>query len=130
MHKIIDILNKDSIRPFRFIIVGGVATLTHLVTAAFLLALHPNAAPYLVNIIAFCNAFIVSFYGHRHFTFQKKGSGWRFLVVAISGFVINNILLTLMLWLTVPSFWAIAIATICIPILTYAASALWAFKGE
>lgn len=130
MRKLIKLFNHDGFQPFRFIIVGGVATATHLLVAALLFTFYSAPSPYAVNVIAFMMAFIVSFYGHRHITFQTRGSMSRFFIVAIAGFVTNNVILTGCLWLGFDGLVAVVIATACMPVLTYLASSLWAFKKK
>lgn len=102
--------------------------MTHLGVAAALWSMAPVTSPYLINVVAFIVAFIVSFYGHRHLTFGLPGSPAKFFVIALGGFALNNVILTGGLYLALPPLAAIVVATICVPILTYFASALWAFK--
>lgn len=130
MRKYVEIFSSDVLRPLRFLIIGGAATAMHLIVAASLFSLHFGASPYLVNLIAFLVAFVVSFYGHRHVTFKTHGSMRRFLVVAIGGFFVNNLILMLCLKLSLGEMLSVAIATLCVPVLTYLASSLWAFKTE
>lgn len=130
MRRFIDIFNHAALQPFRFLIVGGVATLTHMIVVALVFALYPSPSPYAANIIAFLVAFLVSFYGHRHITFQTRGSIRRFLIVAIGGFLANNVILTACLTFGLDDFIAVIIATACLPVLTYLASSLWAFKTK
>lgn len=130
MRRLITLFNHDVFQPFRFLIVGGVATATHMLVATLLFALYAAPSPYWVNVVAFIVAFMVSFYGHRHITFQIRGSLRRFLLVALGGFLANNAILTGCLTLGFTSFASVIIATACVPVLTYLASSLWAFKKE
>ncbi|OAL57874.1 hypothetical protein A6R74_11715 [Halomonas sp. ALS9] len=122
--------NRDAFRLFRFLIVGGAATSTHMLVAALLFAYFNNPSPYGINAVAFLVAFLVSFYGHRHITFQTRGSIRRFFLVAVGGFLANNAILTGGLALGMDGLVAVIIATACVPVLTYLASSLWAFKTE
>ncbi|WNL43449.1 GtrA family protein [Halomonas sp. PAMB 3264] len=128
MQRLIELFNRDVFQPFRFLIMGGLATLTHMLVATLLFALLTEPSPYLVNVIAFALAFLVSFFGHRHVTFKTRGSMGRFFLVAIAGFAANNAILTAGLALGVNNLAAVIIATACVPVLTYLASSLWAFK--
>lgn len=121
-------LRGHAAQPARFILVGGLATGTHLIVAGLILLMAPGVIPYLVNFAAFLAAFLVSFYGHRHITFRVKGSMKRFFVIAAGGFALNNLILTACLALSISSFISICIATSCVPVLTYLASSFWAFK--
>lgn len=130
MQRLITLFNHNALKPFRFLIVGGVATAVHMLAAALVFAIYPGPSPYAANIIAFAVAFLVSFYGHRHITFQTRGSMRRFLLVAIGGFVANNAILAGLLTFGVDGLVAVIIATACVPVLTYLASSLWAFKTK
>ncbi len=115
----------------RFGLVGLAATGVHLAVAALLLFLWPQLNEFIANIIAFCVAFQVSLVGHRRLTFKRQGSAWRFGLVAAGGFALNNGLLALLMQgLDLSGFVAIAIATLSVPIVTYLASRLWAFKED
>ncbi|MGO2415145.1 MULTISPECIES: GtrA family protein [Cobetia] len=115
----------------RFGLVGLAATGVHLAVAATMLALWPGLNEFIANIVAFCIAFQVSLIGHRRLTFKRQGSAWRFALVAAGGFALNNgLLAVLMRGLDLSGFLAIAIATLSVPIVTYMASRLWAFKEE
>lgn len=115
----------------RFGLVGLAATGVHLAVAAGVLALWPSLNEFIANIIAFCVAFQVSLVGHRRLTFKRQGSAWRFALVAAVGFALNNGLLAILIrGLEISGFVAIAIATLSVPIVTYLASRMWAFKEE
>ena len=114
-------------QPVRFLVIGGVATLTHLACALALTRAMPEASLYAVNAAAFAVAFFVSFYGHTHVTFRRGGSMMKFLVVAIAGFALNNLLLNGAKRLGASHEWALALAIGLVPVFTYIASSLWAF---
>jgi putative flippase GtrA len=122
------LLRKDGARPLRFALVGLAATFTHVGLAWLILRAEPQANPYLVNCLAYAVGFFVSYFGHRYLTFNTSGSMARFLLVAIGGFAINNLLVTALLAASASSFVAILVATAVVPVLTYVASALWVFK--
>lgn len=114
----------------RFGLVGGLATVTHLGVAWWLLYAWPALSPFLVNFGAFVIAFQVSFLGHSRFTFRQKGSAVRFLVVTLSGFAINNTLLWLFLMAGVKSgFVAICLSVVLVPLFVFAGARLWVFKA-
>lgn len=128
MLKFYEILNCNALRPFRFLIVGGIATATHMLVAVTLFAVYHDLSLYVVNLIAFLVAFLASFYGHKHVTFQTQGSMRRFLLVAIAGFLANNMLLAGCIAIGFGDLIAVIIATASVPLLTYFASSLWAFN--
>ena len=116
-------------RITRFGLVGGAATLIHLLVAGALLGFFTGLSPFIANIVAFLMAFLVSLHGHRHITFKQQGSGVKFFVVALSGFALNNFLLASMLAVTpLPDFVALTISTLAVPIVSYLAARLWAFR--
>lgn len=115
-------------RPLRFAIVGGAATVTHLAVAGVLSYLGIPQSAYRINVTAFIIAFVVSYLGHKYITFGKSGSVVKFFIIALCGFALNNIILTCGLWLGGDAFLSIAIATVCVPVITYLASSIWAFK--
>ncbi|MDR6679298.1 GtrA family protein [Pseudomonas oryzihabitans] len=120
-------LAKSAARPLRFALVGAVATLVHMTVAALLLGLWGWPA-YGANLGAFLVAFGVSYLGHRHVTFARAGSPWRFLLVALGGFGLNNLLLTGLLACDVPALAALLVATALVPVCSYLLSSWWVFK--
>lgn len=117
-------------QSLRFLIVGGLATLTHLASALALNRAMPGVSIYAVNAAAFAIAFFVSFYGHTYVTFRRGGSMTKFFVVAIAGFALNNILLHGAARLGASHAWSLALAIGLVPIFTYVASSLWAFAAS
>lgn len=122
------LISDKWLRPLRFAIVGGAATATHLAVAGALSYLRTPQSVYRINVIAFIIAFLVSYLGHRYITFGKSGSVINFFIIALCGFALNNIILTCGLWLGMNEFLSIVIATVCVPVMTYLASSIWAFK--
>jgi len=120
-------LAKSAARPLRFALVGAVATGVHMAVATLLLGLC-GWPPYVANLGAFLVAFAVSYLGHRHVTFARAGSPWRFLLVALGGFGLNNLLLTGLLACGVPALAALLVATALVPVFSYLLSSLWVFK--
>ena len=112
----------------RFGLVGGAATLTDLSVSVFLLYvlhLHENA----VTTLAFAVAFVVSYCGHRSFTFHKAGSALRFLGVALSMLVLRNLIVALLLSMGLSGLLPLIIAMALVTVLTYMASKTLVFKG-
>ncbi|HIF9231318.1 TPA: GtrA family protein [Photobacterium damselae] len=113
----------------RFAIVGLLATAFHLSVVRLYFLLINEPSEYKANIAGFSIAFLFSYFGHRHFTFSKEGSFFKFLMVALIGFFINNLILTSLLHSGFVTGWiAVAISTLCVPIITFILSKFWVFK--
>lgn len=78
----------------RFGVIGVLAAITHY-SIVMLLSEQEHVALAYANLIAFGLAFWVSYFGHRHFTFQVQSLSHRqtlpkFFIVAIFGFIFNE----------------------------------------
>jgi len=122
-------LKREVKTAARFGLVGTVATAAHLSVAAVLSALWPTLSEFIVNLCGFLVAFQISLIGHRRLTFRRRGRAKRFFTLAVLGFVLNNGVLAALLASTrIAGFWAIVIATLTVPLITYVGSRLWAFR--
>lgn len=122
-------IKREAKTAVRFGLVGGVATIAHLSVAAVLSALWPSLSEFVVNLCGFLVAFQISLIGHRRLTFRRRGRARRFFLLAILGFLLNNGVLAVLLASThIAGFWAIGIATLTVPLITYVGSRLWAFR--
>ena len=122
-------LKREVKTAARFGLVGTVATAAHLSVAAVLSALWPALSEFIVNLCGFLVAFQISLIGHRRLTFRRRGRAKRFFTLAVLGFVLNNGVLAALLASTrIAGFWAIVIATLTVPLITYVGSRLWAFR--
>ena len=119
----------------RFAFVGIAATLTHSVVA--LLALQSGLLQaYGSNILGFVIAFAVSFVGHHFWSFRTQAMGGttgrrmtRFLVIAVLGFLANNVALTAWLKLTSwPDSIGLLFSIAIVPGLSFLGSRFWAFS--
>lgn len=115
----------------RFGVIGVAAMAVHWSVVALIVPL--GIAPLLANVIAFCIAFNVSFFGHHHWTFASGGSQQntfiRFLGVAVLGFVVNESLYSLLLKFTELDYRvALAMVLAAVAGLTYLLSRFWAFR--
>lgn len=116
----------------KFALVGLAATGVHLLMVWLLITL-AELAPLLANLLAFLTAFGVSYMGHRHFTFKAQSTSGnsftRFALIALSAFLINNILLIYLLEKAYLSdLQSTIVAVFIIPAYTFIMSRLWAFK--
>lgn len=115
----------------RFGVVGVSAMAVHWLVVVLLVPL--GFAPLIANIIAFCVAFNVSFFGHHHWTFASTATQQqtfkRFLGVALLSFAANETLYLLLLKFTAFDYRvALAIVLIAVAGMTYVLSRFWAFR--
>ena len=117
----------------RFAIVGAAATLLHL-TVVWVLIERAGLPALSANAIAFVSAFGLSFAGNYYWTFGQPGSPQaaikRFFLVSSSAFAVNTLALAALIstnWL--PPSTAAFLAAFLIPVATFLASRLWAFRG-
>lgn len=105
----------------RFVLVGGLATLTDLCVTMVLffcsdwMSVHENS----VTTLAFCVAFFVSYFGHRFFTFHHQGSILHFLLLSGSMLILRNILVYAMVSLWMRGLPPIILAMAAVTVLTY-----------
>ncbi len=125
-------LCRELIFATRFGMVGITATAVHIIVVSFLLS-EIQFPTLLANTLAFLTAFSISFTGNYFWTFQTPGSlrkvMQRFLLISISAFIANTLLLATILsakWFS-PLFSAIVSATL-IPVMTFLVSRLWVFR--
>lgn len=117
----------------RFGMVGIAAMATHWCVVALLVPL--GITPLLANVIGFCIAFNVSFFGHHHWTFassdHQKNTFKRFVGVAILGFITNEAMYALLLEFTHLDYRAaLLIVLIAVAGMTYLLSRFWAFRSQ
>ncbi|MGV6802930.1 MAG: GtrA family protein [Ruegeria sp.] len=119
---------------FRFSFVGGLATLLHMAVGSTLI--HAGWRPLLANVVSFVIAFLVSFMGHYGFSFPDHSvpiaaSLRRFIVVAGTGFLINETILAgLLEFSSFPAIFGLIISTIAAAVFTFFASRNWAFRNS
>lgn len=119
---------------FWFGVVGVSAMLLHfsLVT----LVLVPLGAPPLIaNVLGFLGAFQLSYWGHRHFTFEARHVPHRqalprFFGVACLSFCVNEAMYFLLLRFTALDYRvSLAIVLFAVAALTFLLGKLWAFAS-
>lgn len=116
----------------RFIIVGVSALLTHWLVVILLVSA-AGLPPLLANVFAFLVAFNVSYFGHRHLTFNASERSHRqtlprFATVAASSFLVNETLYWLLLNFT-PLRYDLAMLLVLGTVagMTYLLGKFWAF---
>jgi len=116
----------------RFGFVGVIATAVHVGVG---LGLHEAAEmrPLWANLIAFCCALGVSFFGQTRLTFPDSaadgGAFVRFAVVAVSGLGLNQLLVWVVTSIFSGPYWlALAIIIFTVPAITFLLLKFWALK--
>lgn len=114
--------------------VGIVATLTHVAVGLSLVGAG-LLAPFGANIVAFLTAFLVSYFGHKTWSFRSNAGHMRaaprFFAVAVLGLILNQVIVYGIVDLLGLSY-ALALAVIIasVPVIVYALSSLWAFRED
>lgn len=117
-----------------FGLVGASAAAVHLGTV-WLLVSRLELAPLSANVLGFCAAFVVSFIGHHRRTFASHAAPLsqalpRFLMVAVLGFVCNEILYALLLLLGLEYRLALFLVLVAVAGMTWLLSRYWAFRHQ
>ncbi|MGO2132614.1 MAG: GtrA family protein [Halomonas sp.] len=120
-------LRSELGRILRFCVVGGLATLVHIGLAGLLLAAWLTGPIFIINLLAYLGAFTCSLIGHQRFTFGQRAHFLRFILMSLSGFAVNNLVLACGLWLGFSPFWAITSATGLAAAVSYLISRRWVF---
>lgn len=123
---------KELITASKFAAVGLAATGIHVFMVWLLMEIF-SQPPFLANTPAFLMAFGFSYLGHYHWSFKtqpRQGNNFkRFILIAGSAFLLNNILLAYMLEKAYFSeMISVIVSIFIIPIYTFTGSRLWAFK--
>lgn len=90
-------------------------------------------APLTANVLGFLSAFMVSYYGHRYFTFDchthKLASLGRLFLVGIANLALNELAYALFLALFNDQYLlALCINLILLAVLTFFVNKYWVFK--
>jgi len=123
---------KEFLTMSRFTLVGILAACVHI-SIVWTLISQLGIEALSANLVAFLTAFIVSFTGQYLWTFRSN-QNWqsaliRFFLISLLGFALNNTVLIAVLSLGLMSDSLAAILSACvIPVITYLAGRLWAFK--
>jgi putative flippase GtrA len=122
------------VRGARFVVVGTAAAAMHYVVALIAYSgfgQHPGLA----NVIGFAAGFPLSYAGHRWWTFDSTRERHtaalpRFLLVALSSFAGNQMLLLLALrWLPLPFWLLLGAVLLIVAVSTYLLSHHWVFRN-
>jgi putative flippase GtrA len=91
--------------------------------------------PGVANLIGFAAGFPVSYSGHRWWTFESTREPHavalpRFLLVALSSFAGNQVLLLLAVrWLPLPFWFVLGAVLLIVAVSTYLLSRYWVFRS-
>lgn len=109
-----------------FGIVGGGATLIHILVANLFHAAIKDRVT--ASLVGFCLAFVFSYLAHHQFTFHDavKGSPFRFVIVAGSGFLFSLFVLDHLA--AYPAWLALTLSIGVIPLWSFLMSRLWVFR--
>jgi putative flippase GtrA len=114
-----------------FVLTGATAALTHLLVVVLLVE-GAALAPLVANAGGFAVAFLVSYAGHRQFTFAAQDCPHRqglprFLLVACVSFLLNEGLFALLLAAGIAYPLALFLALLAVAALTFVLARYWAF---
>lgn len=114
----------------RFLFVGGLATLVDLAVTVSLVYFVPHLHENIVTTIAFFVAFFVSYFGHRHVTFQREGSLVKFFALSFSMLILRNIIVWVLVTYVMRGLIPIVAAMILVTGITFVVSKLLVFKEK
>lgn len=102
----------------RFGIVGAAATAVDLavtIVLVMLTSLHEN----LITTCAFLTAFLVSYFGHSYFTFQKRGSILLFFALTVCTLILRNLVVWLLVMYVTRGLPALITGMVVVTVITY-----------
>lgn len=118
--------------------VGLAATAVHVLAFVTLIELTATS-PLLANLLAFALAVLVSFGGHRRWTFRPEAADLRdpkaallkFIMVALLGLTLNSAAVYLIVeLLELPYWYALLVMVGIVPLIVFLISKHWVFAGS
>ncbi len=122
-----------TLQILRFCIVGAAAFACHLLLVVALVTAD-MLSPLVANFPAFGIAFLISYWGHRNWTYragtQRHITGLlRFGLVAVIGFIVNESSYAILLnWMQLQFIAGLIISLLLAAVSTYVLSRYWAFS--
>jgi len=118
---------------FRFIIIGGLATIVHYVTALGGYHLF-GLSPLWANFMAFCVAFNVTYIGNYFWVFEAdtdhKKSLVKSLVVSLTGLALSQFIVWVLTEKAGAPFHITLIAAVMlVPMVTFSLNRFWVFRS-
>lgn len=127
-------MSDFSRKLLKFILVGGTATLTHILILFFLTETNV-ATPVYASAIGFAASSLLNYYMNYRYTFNSNVSHYtaitKFYIMAITGLFINTI--TFKFFMVILSVHPVIIqipTTIIVLIWNFSVSYLWTFKSQ
>ena len=120
-------------RGVRFFLVGTAAAATHYFVGLAAYSLF-GQGPGVANLIGYAAGFPVSYSGHRWWTFDSTRQPHvvalpRFLLLQLSSFAGNQVLLLLAVrWLPLPFWFLLGAVLLLVAVVTYVVSQRWVFR--
>lgn len=123
----------DRSEILRFIIVGGLATLTHI-TISFICVIKLQIHTSIANVLGYSFAVLISYVGNYHFTFKSnakhKNQFPKFFFVSISGLLISSFITYITCSVFEGSITiAMSLVVIFVPLSTFVTSKFWVFRN-
>ena len=120
-------------RGIRFIGVGVFSTLVYFAVSGSLMALF-RTDPKVANVVAYLVGMGVSYFGHRHVTFNSRGAMRSEFMRFVVTHSVNLILSTLLIYclvdrLGVNRYAGVALATLFVMASSFVIMQLWVFRG-
>ena len=128
-----DRAREHATRGLRFFVVGTAAAATHYVVGLVAYTFF-GAGPGLANVIGYLAGFPVSYGGHRYWTFETTRAPHRealprFVLVQLSSFAANQMLLLLAVrFLPLPFWFVLGAVLVIVAVSTYVLSKIWVFR--
>lgn len=114
---------------FRFILVGGLATVTYGTLTLIFIWLGVRAA--IASLLAYFISIVVSFSGHKYFTFRSDANAifeiGKFLALSAIGLIASYLVMTLCEGNAVLEIAGVALIIVVIPIINYLVLKFWVF---
>ena len=129
---------RHLLQYIRFGSVGLAATAVHVLAFVMLIELAATS-PLLANFLAFALAVLVSFGGHRRWTFRAEAADLRdpkaallkFILAALLGLTLNSSAVYLITELLDLSYWyALLVMVGIVPLIVFLISKHWVFAGS
>lgn len=128
-------MSKDRWQGVRFIAVGTTAAAVHWGVVRLTVE-SMEVAPLVANVAGWMIAFVVSFSGHRFWTFGATtgvGTGqslWRFVLVSGTGFAVNEVCYAALLRAGGLRYdLALGVVLVGLAVATFVVSRLWVFRA-
>lgn len=123
--------NSPLWQALSFALIGGLATLTHLVVALAMNA-QGGVTPLKANAAGYLTAVLISYLGNAHFTFRQRiinaEQFFRFLTVSAAGLALGQAITYLATSvLQAPFAVALGLVVTVVPVFSFGAARLWAF---